>query len=380
MIPRLIHTPELNGYTFGDTHPMAPNRVRSALDLATYFGIKELFDETPPPPASPELLRSVHSAEYLEALDAGKPAPELGIGTEDNPLVPGLPGIAARIVSATVEAARVVWSGEASRAVNISGGLHHAQESALHGFCMFNDAAVAIRWLLAQGAQRVVYLDLDAHHGDGVEQIFWDDPRVLTISLHESGLYLFPGTGFPTDIGGPAARGTAVNVALPREVSDLEWLRAVHGVVPPLLQAFQPEIIISQHGSDPHRNDPLADMNLSADALGIAYRSVRSWAGRFAGGKWVALGGGGYDRDSIARVWTQLLAAVADVDIPPSTKMPCGWSERLGAPSSRTFGDDGAATGLQDFHPERVLTDSPCPSLIQTSRAIFPYWNLVPFH
>src|SRR5699024_6522743 len=120
--------------------------------------------------------------EYLEALDAGKPAPELGIGTEDNPLVPGLPGIAARIVSATVEAARVVWSGEASRAVNISGGLHHAQESALHGFCMFNDAAVAIRWLLAQGAQRVVYLDLDAHHGDGVEQIFWDDPRVLTIS------------------------------------------------------------------------------------------------------------------------------------------------------------------------------------------------------
>lgn len=380
-LPRLIYSDELNGYSFGDGHPMGPDRVAATLELAGYFRIRELFEEiSPPPAASPELLALVHSQDYLQAMASGQSHPEFGIGVEDNPLVPELPAVAARIVAATVEAARVVWSGESHRAVNIAGGHHHAHASATHGFCMYNDAAVAIQWLLDQGAERVAYLDLDAHHGDGVEKIFWDDPRVLTISLHESGLYLFPGTGFPSDIGGAGALGTAVNVALPRDVGDLEWLGAVHGVVPPLLQAFRPEILISQHGSDPHRSDPLADMNLSVDALGLAYRSVRSWAERFASGKWVALGGGGYDRDSVARVWTQLLATVADVDLTPDLTMPRRWEQTIAGQGSVNFGDPGAAAALQGFHPERVLTDSPCSSLIQTSRAVFPYWNLVPFH
>lgn len=378
--PLLVYSEALDHYSFGPFHPMGPRRVRLAMHLAEALGVLEHFDIMEPPPARDRLLRLVHSDEYLAALASGEPQPELGIGDADHPLVPELPRVAARVVSATVAAVEEVWEGRYDRAANIAGGLHHAHEGSMSGFCMFNDAAVAIKWLLDRGATRVAYLDLDAHHGDGVEKIFWDDPRVLTISVHESGLHLFPGTGFANEIGGQRALGTAVNVALPRHTTDLDWLRAVHGIIPPLLQVFKPEIIISQHGADAHRADPLADLDLSMDAMARAYRSVASWADRFARGKWVAIGGGGYLRDSAARAWTHTLAAMADLPLDAAHPTPKNWAEIVQGPVAATMGDPGAEGLLAHYRPDRVLTDAPGAPMVATSRAVFPYWGLRPYH
>ena len=157
------------------------------------------------------------------------------------------------------------------------------------GFCVYNDPAVAIAWLLEQGAERVAYVDVDVHHGDGVERAFWDDPRVLTISLHESGRYLFPGTGFPDDTGGPGAEGTAVNLALPPGTTDGPWLRAFHAVVPPLLADFRPEVLVTQHGCDSHVLDPLAHLGLTVDGQRASYAALHELAHEHAGGRWVAM-------------------------------------------------------------------------------------------
>lgn len=374
MKPWLVHTEELSRYAFGAGHPMGSHRVRASLELARSFGLLELFDVAEPPPADDALLLTVHSPEYLAALRTGQAHPQFGIGTEDQPLTPGLPEVASRIVTATTHAAEAVWSGRTRRAVNVSGGLHHAAAGAMSGFCMYNDTAVAIRRLLDLGAERVAYLDLDAHHGDGVEQIFWDDPRVLTISVHESGLYLFPGTGFPGDVGGPDAAGTAVNVALDKHTDDFTWLRTIHAIVPPLLQAFRPQVLFTQHGADPHRSDPLTDFDLTVDAMSRMYHTVGSWADRFAQGRWVALGGGGYNRDAVARTWVLLLAAVAGVEIDPTVPLPSG-----GLLTSETLGDEGADAALRSYRSGAAVTENPPPAVVATSRAVFPYWGLNPY-
>ncbi|APT92651.1 acetoin dehydrogenase [Corynebacterium phocae] len=373
--PLVVCSEEIYHYSLGDNHPMGPDRVRTSLSLAQHFQVLPEFDLLDPTPVNEKQLLAVHDPGYVAATRSGKPAPEFGIGTTDNPHVPGLEKIAAKITGGTLDAVRAVWEGRAPRAVNLSGGLHHAFRNSMSGFCMYNDAAVAIHWLLANGAKRVAYIDTDAHHGDGVEQLFWDDPRVLTISVHESGMYLFPGTGFPHDIGGPRATGTAVNVALPRETDDFIWLQSLHATVAPLLQKFKPDFIISQHGADPHRADPLADLQVSIDAMAVAYRSIGRWADKFAGGKWVALGGGGYALDSVARAWTQVLAAVAGVEIEPSATLPANWAQRTKAdPSQLTMGDTGV--DLSEFNPDRVMAQQPTPALIATSKTIFPYWGL----
>ncbi|QGU01154.1 Acetoin utilization protein AcuC [Corynebacterium kalinowskii] len=377
MKPLLLLDDALYGYNLGDTHPMGADRVRLAVELADYFGILSQFD-IEVPRVTPR-LELVHTPAYLEAVRSGEPSLEHGIGVEDNPVItPRMATIGAAIVAGTVSAAEEVWSGRRKRAVNIAGGLHHAHASRMSGFCMYNDAGIAIRSLLDQGAQRVAYIDVDAHHGDGVEQEFWNDPRVLTISIHESGLYLFPGTGFAHDIGGPSALGTAVNIALDREAGDEEWLRASHSVIPQILKVFRPEIIISQHGADPHRDDPLADLQLSVDALYRAYSSIGKWADRYASGRWVALGGGGYQRDSVARIWVALLAAVAGVPFEPSAPMPHNWSRRVGAPCSVTWGDPeslAASLSLSSISMDGTAT----PAMKATSRAVFPYWGLQPY-
>lgn len=377
--PLLIHSAELLEYSFGEEHPMGPDRVRLAMELADYFGVLELFDITEPPKQCEQYVELVHSPAYIAALKSGDAHPEMGIGDDEHPVVPHLPNIAAQIVGSTVAATQAVWNGSYNRAVNLAGGLHHATKHTQRGFCMYNDAAAAIKWLLDNGAQRVAYIDLDAHHGDGVEEMFWNDPRVLTISVHESGLYLFPHTGFAHDIGGPEAAGTAVNIALPKAADDLAWLQAVHGIVPPLLQRFRPEIIISQHGADPHINDPLADLELSVNALTVAYRSVEKWAEKYAAGRWVAIGGGGYYRDSVARVWTQVLATVAGAQLDLKAALPEKWAERSRCKTGGFLGDLGAEKVLKDFRPERIMTNAPCAPMVATSKSIFPYWGLVPY-
>src|SRR5690606_26874468 len=199
----------------------------------------------------------------------------------------------SRVVGGTVAATRAVWRGEAPRAVNPAGGLHHAMPSAASGFCVYNDIAVGIAAVLAEGAERVLYVDVDAHHGDGVERAFWDDPRVLTVSIHQSGRSLFPGTGYPQDAGGPRARGSAANIALPPRTSDAAWLRALDAVVGPLVEEWRPQLVVSQHGADAHHRDPITDLDISVDAQRAAAIMIRGWADEHCEGRWVATGGGG---------------------------------------------------------------------------------------
>jgi acetoin utilization protein AcuC len=251
----------------------------------------------------------------------------------------------AHVVGASHEAFRRVWTGESLHSANITGGLHHAMPDRASGFCIYNDVAVGIRWLLDQGAQRVAYVDVDVHHGDGVERVFWDDPRVLTISLHESGQFLFPGTGFPEDTGGPDAPGSAANVALPPGTGDSGWLRAFHAVVPPLLREFAPEILVTQHGCDSHADDPLAHLMLSVDGQRAAYLALHDLAHEVAGGRWVATGGGGYAVLTVVpRAWTHLLATIAGRPVDLGTAVPPGWRdllrERYDAVAPRRMTDD----------------------------------------
>ena len=364
----LIDTDEIHNYSLGPEHPMGPDRVDAALALSQQLGILDAFQISQPNVATDEILELVHSKAYIQATRANHPNSKFGIGTADNPVAPGLSDVAGRISRGTLDATRAVWEGTADRAVNLAGGLHHAFPDSMSGFCMYNDAAIAITWLLENtDIERVAYIDFDAHHGDGVEKIFWDDPRVLTISVHESGLYLFPGTGHAHEIGGPNAAGTAINIAVSKNAADNEWLQSIHAVVPAVLQKFGPELIISQHGADPHRDDPLTDLTLSMDAMALAYHSMSSWADQFAGGKWVALGGGGYERASVSRAWTHVLAAVSKQPVDATTKVS---SELL-------MGDECIdRKALELFSPTLVTTSQPSPALIATSRAVFPYWGL----
>jgi acetoin utilization protein AcuC len=324
----------LVGYDFGPSHPLAPVRVELTIELARCLGVLSgsavtMLDVVP---ADDDLIGLVHTPDYIDAVRRAGSTLEAdvahGLGTVDDPVFAGMHEAGALVVGATVAAARSVWIGTHLHAVNVAGGLHHAMASSASGFCVYNDPAVAIRWLLDQGAQRIAYVDIDVHHGDGVQAAFWDDPRVLTISLHESGRSLFPGTGFPYEIGGADARGTAVNVALPAGTGDAGWLRAFHAVVPPLVRAFAPAVLVSQHGCDTHALDPLANLLVSVDGQRKAHAALHALAHDVCQGRWVATGGGGYELVRVVpRTWTHLLAEAAGAPVDPDTDTPEEWRE-----------------------------------------------------
>lgn len=322
-------------YDFGQHHPMDPVRVDLTMRLADELGVlgADGLPLVAAPLADEDLLLTVHSPAFIEAVQKTGADPSRvdlarGLGTEDNPTFEGMHHASAHIVGATVEAARRVWAGEVVHAANITGGLHHAMPDRASGFCVYNDVAVAIQWLLDNGAQRVAYVDVDVHHGDGVERIFWDDPRVLTISLHETGQMLFPGTGFPEDIGGAGAEGSAVNVALPPGTADAGWLRAFHAVVPPLVREFAPDVLVTQQGCDAHIEDPLAHLMLTVDGQRASYEALHALAHEVCDGRWVVTGGGGYAVvDVVPRAWTHLLAVVGGRPVGPEVMVPEGWRE-----------------------------------------------------
>jgi acetoin utilization protein AcuC len=327
----VVFDPTLTEYDFGPSHPMSPVRVDLTMRLAEALGVLDHLRVVPAPVADDALIATVHDADLIEAVKraGADPAgfePSHGLGSDDDPVFPGMHRAAAHVVGATHEAFRQVASGESLHSASICGGLHHAMPDRASGFCIYNDVAVGIRSLLDQGVEKVAYVDVDVHHGDGVEQIFYDDPRVLTISLHETGQALFPGTGFPSDHGGPGADGTAVNVALPPGTADAGWLRAFHAVVPPLVRAFAPEILVTQHGCDSHRDDPLADLMLSVDGQRASYLALHDLAHEVTGGRWVATGGGGYALvEVVPRAWTHLLAIVGGHPLDPATETPESW-------------------------------------------------------
>jgi acetoin utilization protein AcuC len=250
------------------------------------------------------------------------------------------------------------------------------------GFCVYNDPAIGIARLLALGAQRVAYVDIDVHHGDGVQEIFWDDPRVLTVSLHESPLSLFPGTGFPSETGGEDAAGSAANVALPAGTGDAGWLRAFHAVVPSLLRAFRPQLLVTQCGVDTHRLDPLANLQLTVDGQRAAYLALRALAGELCDQRWVATGGGGYALvAAVPRAWTHLLAIATGNPLDPATPTPESWRalaarRRPGAEVPLRLTDDGTVEH-QPWQPGESA-DPVDRAIAATRKAVFPLHGLDP--
>lgn len=383
--PLLPWSEDFLEYNFGAGHPMAPLRLALTYQLLEDLGLLDGFAVEPVAEATEAELLRVHGAQYLAAVRAagrGVPDPARGLGAEDNPIFGQIHEAGARIAGSTLAAARAVWEGRAPRALSLAGGMHHAMADRASGFCVFNDVAVAIAALLDAGAERVAYVDLDAHHGDGVERIFWDDPRVLTVSVHQHPGTLFPGTGYAQDIGGPRARGMAVNVALQPETGDAAWLRVLDAVVPPLLEEFEPQILITQHGCDSHALDPLAQLAVSVDAQRRAALLMSELATAHAGGRWVATGGGGYEIVSVVpRVWANLAAVVADRPLPLDAAVPEAWRRRVG-----TLVDVEIPTVLgegvgDDFRPWAAgyNPDDPVDRAVMATRgAVFPHHGLDP--
>ena len=389
----------LTDYHFGPGHPLAPVRLELTMRLAHEFG---LWNQPGVTVAAPALatdaeLELVHEAPYIAAVrtvsrwaeDFGarglepaqfRYARTFGLATGDNPVFPGMHEASAVVAGATLAAARAVWSGVAEHGASIAGGMHHAMAHHASGFGVYNDVAIAIAWLLGQGAERVAYVDIDAHHGDGVQAAFYADPRVLTISLHEHPAAMFPFTGLPAETGGPGAEGSAVNVALPAGTGDASWLRAFHAIVPPLLRQFRPQVLVSQHGADTHRLDPLANLELSIDAQRAANAAIHLLAHDLAGGRWLLAGGGGYDLVHVVpRTWTHLLAEAAGQPIDPETQTPAPWRQYvarrtgLTAPEHMTDGAPAAFKPFESGHdPGRPIDQA----IMATRKAIFPRHGL----
>jgi acetoin utilization protein AcuC len=380
---------QLTEYDFGPGHPLAPVRVELTMRLARSLGVLSApgVAVAAPAAASDAELELVHKPEYIAAVRrAGESglSPELmqfGLGTADDPVFPGMHEASALVTGATLAAARAVALGSAEHAVSIAGGLHHAMSDHASGFCVYNDPAIAIAALLDQGLERVAYVDIDVHHGDGVQAAFYNDPRVLTISLHEDPATLFPGTGRPSETGGPGADGYAVNVALPAGTADAGWLRAFHAVVPPLLRAFGPQLLVSQHGCDTHWMDPLANLRLTVDGQRAAHAAIHRLAHETAGGRWLLTGGGGYELVQVVpRTWTHLLAEAAGQPIDPATATPDEWraytKQRTGrdAPEQMT---EGATADYVAFESGFNPGDSVDHAIIATQRAVFPAHGLM---
>jgi acetoin utilization protein AcuC len=362
--PLLVFGPRSTDYDFGPAHPLTPRRFGPGIDLLRELGAEP---GVAPEPASDEELAWCHTPRYVEtvkrlsevAAAAGWLDAEAGIGAGgDNPPFAGMHDAAAAVAGGSIRAMEAILRGEAQHAFHPGGGLHHAMPSRASGFCIYDDPALAIARARRDGL-RVLYVDLDVHHGDGVQAIHADDPDVLTLSIHESGRYLFPGTGFADEIGDGAAAGTVVNLPLPPDTGDGGWLAAVSALVPDLAAAFRPDVIVSQHGADSHAWDPLAHLRNTTTAMGAAARLVHDLAHEHVSGRWLATGGGGYDVYRVVpRTWSLVWLAAAHREVPAET--PPSWRERwtseaeqyAQAPMPTTFDDPPTAT---DATTERAI-------------------------
>ncbi len=373
-------------YDLGADHPLHPVRLELTIALARTLGVLKppAITQLAPVAADEELLQRIHTPAYINAVKRA-PFDPYGVGhglaTPDNPIFDRMHEASALIAGASIQAAEWVWSGKGDHAANIAGGLHHAMADKASGFCVYNDPALAISWLLGEGVKRIAYVDVDVHHGDGVQAAFYDDPRVLTISLHQSPLSLFPGTGFPEETGRGEGVGTSINVALPARTDDQAWLRAFHAIVPSALRAFGPEVLVSQCGCDAHRDDPLADLALSIDGQRASYDAMHDLAHELCAGKWLVLGGGGYGLvRCVPRAWTHLLGIVAGQPVDPATTIPVDWLEDVRKRKLRAIPPTQMTeNGSTDHSPwEPGGAEAVDAAIQRTRRASFPLLGLDP--
>ena len=337
----LVYSPELAAFDLGPNHPLKPVRYAHTVELMRASGLLESPDLriVPPRPASQPEIERFHDHDYVDvvrAIGAGMIVPgmgEFGFGMGDNPPARGLYDAAALSSGSSIVATELVMSGASPVAFAIAGGVHHhAMPARASGFGVFNDAVIAIQGLVENGL-RVAYVDIDCHHGDGVQLGFYDTDRVLTISIHESGQFLFPGTGYTDETGRGDGAGFSVNVPLAPYTGDEVWLEAFDAVVPPLLGSFEPDLVFTQLGIDTHFRDPITHLRLTTQGHNEAVRRLGELAAK--SGRWVAVGGGGYDPGAVARAWTMDLATMAGFELPE--RVPDSFNS---IPVPATFADD----------------------------------------
>ena len=371
----LVYSPELVAFDLGPNHPLKPVRYAHTVELMRASGLLESPDLriVPPRPASQPEIERFHDHDYVDvvrAIGAGMIVPgmgEFGFGMGDNPPARGLYDAAALSSGSSIVATELVMSGATPVAFAIAGGVHHhAMPARASGFGVFNDAVIAIQGLVENGL-RVAYVDIDCHHGDGVQLGFYDTDRVLTISIHESGQFLFPGTGYTDETGRGDGAGYSVNVPLAPYTGDEVWLEAFDAVVPPLLGSFEPDLVFTQLGIDTHFRDPITHLRLTTQGHNEAVRRLGELAEN--SGRWVAVGGGGYDPGAVARAWTMDLATMAGFELPE--RVPDSFNS---IPVPATFPDDNPPDlGPAVFDQTRAFA---AESVRQIRENVFPVHGL----
>jgi acetoin utilization protein AcuC len=344
--PLLVFGPRSPEYDFGPHHPLTPLRFGPGIDLLRAVGAEPGLA---PEPATDEELVRVHRPAYLDAVRAFSRDPSrpgaMGIGMSDNPAFDGMHEAAAAVAGGSLQAMEAILHGDAEHALHPGGGLHHAMPAKASGFCIYDDPALAVVRARAEGL-RVLYVDLDVHHGDGVQAICAADPGALTLSFHESGGYLFPGTGFPDELGEGEAAGTSLNLPFEPFTGEAAWLAAVRALVPAVAAVFGPDVVVSQHGADSHAWDPLAHLRVTTTAMAEAARLVDAVSHRWAAGRWLATGGGGYDAYRVVpRAWA--LTWLAGAHREPPTETPGAWRDRWAADAA-DFGMPGMPARFLD--------------------------------
>jgi acetoin utilization protein AcuC len=328
-MPSVIYHPAYRKYAFGEDHPFSPLRVEMTLELLRALG-HEVRTQAPEPATREDIL-TIHADYYVrrvEELSDGLAVPdceEYGLGTPDNPAFPGMDEAARWLVGGTLLGARLISEGGEKRVLQLGGGLHHARRNFASGFCIYNDLAVAINHLTSRGLW-VAYLDIDVHHGDGVQQILYEDKRVMTISLHESGKYLFPGTGEIHELGFGLGRGLKLNLPLEPFTEGDSYLEAFDQVVPAALRQFHPGVLVVQAGADAHYDDPLADLMLTTHDYEAIFRRIFDLADKFTSGRVLFTLGGGYSLRAAPRVWTILYLLMHGW--PMTAALPEHWWEK----------------------------------------------------
>ena len=381
----LIWSPELAAYDLGEAHPLNPLRLTLTVELMQSFGMLASNDVISPRPASDNELLLVHSLGYIEAVREASDwgaglRPGMGLGTEDNPVYPGMHDIAALTCGASIQGIEAVLSGRQLRTFSIAGGMHHAHRSRAAGFSVYNDAAVGIAVARERHpGLKVLYIDIDAHHGDGVQEAFAGSAEVLTISIHETGLHAFPGTGFPGEIGYGPGEGFSANVPLPMDATDECFELAFDEVVAPLAAAFRPGLIVAQLGVDAHHRDPQTDLCQTLPGYRSLVRRIVRLADELCAGRLAASGGGGYHVvDVVPLAWTWVMAELGDVQLPDA--VPEVWREhvraRMGCEPPSSMGERDEVDTPPDRTAELLALTS--EQARAAREAVFPHHGLVP--
>ncbi|MBN4064576.1 acetoin utilization protein AcuC [Dehalococcoides mccartyi] len=370
-----VYADELSRYQLSPEHPLRPIRLHHMHQLMKSTRLLDLNNVVSPAPrlATRSEIETAHDSDYVsivEAISNDAVVPnmgEFGLGTSDNPIRPGMYDTTALCVGSTLTASELVTSGKADIAFAPAGGVHHhAMPRSAAGFGIFNDAVIAMKAMVEQGL-RVAYIDIDCHHGDGVQMGHYDSDQVLTISIHESGKWLFPGTGYVQEIGTGDGTGYSVNIPLAPHTQDNEWHQIFDEVVPPLVRAFKPDVLFTQLGIDTHFQDPLTHLSLTTQGFNLAVQKLGELASDI--GKWVAVGGGGYDLSAVARSWTMALATMANYELPDD--VPVTFDS---LPNLTKFADTPPAPNEARFLDEILVHNSSTLKEIQS--LIFPKFKI----